>query len=323
MKQLLLLIMCFLCLPSYLSAKYTCKLPPGAKLIDLSKVPDCLPVYKSSYPYMNGYTFRCFSDFILDAKANTLDPAKVNPGDVIWVTSDYVDEFFKKYRPRIHHPFILITHNFVGKCDVPVPGDQAHYLDDQNLLGWFVHNIDRQHPKLHPLPLGVAASYHAHGSTKLFDYAIKKFSRSPKTKLLYMNFAIGTCPDERSRAYNTFVDKDFCTKAKRTTHAEYLQELAQHKFVLSPRGNAIDCYRTWETLLMGSFPVVIRSTLDPLYEDLPVLILDSWEEATEEFLEQKYEELCAKMPTYKFERLYIPYWLDQIRQCQLSVIDKS
>ena len=87
--------------------------------------------------------------------------------------------------------------------------------------------------------------------------------------------------------------------------------MAQSKFVLSPAGYGPDCYRTWEALLVGSIPIVKKSQLDPLFEGLPVLIVDSWSDITEEFLHKKYEEITARQ--YDIKRLYTEYWFAKIK----------
>ena len=65
---------------------------------------------------------------------------------------------------------------------------------------------------------------------------------------------------------------------------DYLKEMAQCKFTFSPRGFGIDCYRTWEALLVGSIPVIKSSHLDFMYEGLPVLIVNDWQVINEDFL---------------------------------------
>jgi hypothetical protein len=96
------------------------------------------------------------------------------------------------------------------------------------------------------------------------------------------------------------------------TQREYLLDLAASKFVLSPRGNGLDCHRTWEALLMGAIPIVIASSLDEMFEDMPVLVINHWEEITEEFLHRKYEEMQRQ--TYRMEKIYAQYWIDCIRR---------
>jgi len=62
--------------------------------------------------------------------------------------------------------------------------------------------------------------------------------------------------------------------------------------VMSPPGNGPDCYRTWEAIYLGAVPIVLRSTLAvSLAADLPIWVVDSWEEvfdATDTRLSEKH-----------------------------------
>jgi len=70
-------------------------------------------------------------------------------------------------------------------------------------------------------------------------------------------------------------------------------QLAESKFVLSPHGRGLDCYRTYEALSLGSFVVVRSSSLDEIYDGLPVLIVEKWEHITEELLDATYKKFSA------------------------------
>ena len=52
--------------------------------------------------------------------------------------------------------------------------------------------------------------------------------------------------------------------------------MCHSKFVLCPTGTGLDTHRVYEALACGATPVVLHSTLDPLYAKLPVCILNSW-----------------------------------------------
>jgi hypothetical protein len=75
--------------------------------------------------------------------------------------------------------------------------------------------------------------------------------------------------------------------------------------------------RTWEALLLGCYPIVKSSFLNPLYKDLPIVIVQNWEEVTKDFLDKKLEEFRGK--TFAWEKLYAPYWFDKIRSEQNKV----
>jgi hypothetical protein len=84
--------------------------------------------------------------------------------------------------------------------------------------------------------------------------------------------------------------------------------MVKYKFVLSPPGNGIDCHRTYEAIALGCIPIVKSSPLDPLYEGLPVIIVQDWSEVTRELLEKEYP---YNMDIYS-EKMYLQYWIDKI-----------
>ena len=58
-----------------------------------------------------------------------------------------------------------------------------------------------------------------------------------------------------------------------------LETYARAQFVLSPRGNGVDCHRTWDVLAVGAIPVVLRhgpafdAVFTPIHERQPQLPL--------------------------------------------------
>jgi hypothetical protein len=63
---------------------------------------------------------------------------------------------------------------------------------------------------------------------------------------------------------------------------------------------------------MGSIPIVKTSTLDPMYKDLPVVIIQKWEDINEQFLHNEYEKIQKQ--SYNFEKLYVDYWISLINE---------
>jgi hypothetical protein len=79
-----------------------------------------------------------------------------------------------------------------------------------------------------------------------------------------------------------------------------------YAFVLSPAGNGQDCHRTWEALVLGCIPIIKTSGLDPLFEGLPVLIVKSWSDITQELLDTTI--LLFKERKFLYEKLTLKYW---------------
>jgi hypothetical protein len=84
--------------------------------------------------------------------------------------------------------------------------------------------------------------------------------------------------------------------------------------VISPHGNALDCYRTWEALLMGCIPIVKRSPIDYLYADLPVAIVDEWSQITALNLQRWLERFGAAFDRLPLRQtLSSQFWQARIR----------
>lgn len=261
----------------------------------------------SGYPYICGDTFRAFCDFIYDETGSNVIPEAVGYGDAIFVKTDMLDSFFEAIHPVIASPYVLVTHN----GDLHVPREFEKWLDDPKILMWYGQNaVTANHPKLRLIPIGIGNSYCNHGKTEVISQAQEMAKEvADRSILLYMNFSVGSHA-ERYDVYKLFRDKAFCLMSGPKPFKIYLSDLRNTKFVLCPRGNGMDCHRTWEALLMGAIPVVRSSPLDPLFKELPVLIVDEWEVLTEKFLEEKWQEMSRT--TYCLDRMYAPYWLNML-----------
>mmetsp|Transcript_22348 Transcript_22348/g.63401 ORF Transcript_22348/g.63401 Transcript_22348/m.63401 type:complete len:475 (+) Transcript_22348:54-1478(+) len=98
----------------------------------------------------------------------------------------------------------------------------------------------------------------------------------------------------------------------------YWQGLGEHMFVAAPYGSGMDTYRLWEALFLGSIPVVESSSLDLLYRDLPVIIIESWESINETSLSHWQSQIIQRFGseplTQVQEKLTMRYWLDVVQQ---------
>jgi hypothetical protein len=95
-----------------------------------------------------------------------------------------------------------------------------------------------------------------------------------------------------------------------TVMEHYFIQLATSKFVICPPGNGPDTYRMWETLMVGSIPIVIDSSMiDHFMHDLPIVSIYNYIDLTEGILEEVYEEMSNTTYTYNYLRKQ--YWIDR------------
>jgi hypothetical protein len=65
----------------------------------------------------------------------------------------------------------------------------------------------------------------------------------------------------------------------------FVRNISSAYFVESPPGMGSDCYRHYEAMLVGAIPVVSRTSLSyPVFEGLPHLPVDDWNDVTPEFI---------------------------------------
>lgn len=195
-------------------------------------------------------------------------------------------EFFK-------NDFILITHN----SDENIIATQITQtiLDCNKLIGWYSQNVCIHHPKLHMLPIGIANSMWTHGDPILYEMI--DFTTYEKNKNVYFTFSIDTNRTKREPCYNALKDK--LEWLPYTNPKQNVIRLANYKFCICPEGNGVDTHRLWEALYLKCIPIVIKSPFTDtlLRNNIPVIVLERWEDFDESKLEYKNIEV-------DFDRFY-------------------
>lgn len=265
-----------------------------------------------SPPFITGDGFRAHCDFIQDEEYPELDISTIKERSTIFVATHFLDVFFRLYHRLIKVKYILVSHN----SDEGAPGAFTPFLEDEKLIAWFAQNVEGPaHPKLIPIPIGLENRYWPRGRDfSLLETMMNEYKNAHRDILVYLNVTQKARSD-RDRVIDLFKDKSYCKYASSVSYVEYLQDLGRCKFVLSPRGNGLDCLRTWEALYMGAIPIVKTSACDEMYKDLPVLIVQDWEDITEKLLNASWNEMSLKQ--YNLEKIYLNYWL-QLIDCALT-----
>lgn len=185
-------------------------------------------------------------------------------GDWVFINGDYLDQFLS-IRLATPKRFNLIVHN----TDKPFDADRFRRTLPRALHIYAINTTVR-HPQLTTIPLGFADK----------DLGIIQTIRpsSERTIEIYSNFSKHTNPKARMECFIAFEGDPRVVRKEPTgrTQAEYYDDLCHSKFVLCPEGTGIDTHRVYEALACGATPVVLHSTLDHLYEKLPICILNSW-----------------------------------------------
>lgn len=178
------------------------------------------------------------------------------------------------------NPFRLVLHN----SDDEFGEKQLKYLDIPDCKKIFTQNMNVKHPQVEPLPIGIANSFWKWGDSKIMDEVINEGYSDINPYYIYANFSKGDGLryERRSKCYDMVV-KEKIPFQEHTDYKSYLQELKQYKFCVSPEGNGIDCYRTWEALYMRTIPICKRSVMvEEFAKTFPIYIVDDWSELSDD-----------------------------------------
>lgn len=269
----------------------------------------------SSEPYISGDSFCSLADHIFDDDYTFIDPTKVKKGQIIFVATGFLSKFLFEIHPYITEPYCLITHN----SDMGIPNRFFLYLLDERILVWFARNAEIAHEKIVPIPIGLKNRHFSIGDIEILKNVQEE--DISKKYLLYFNFYNEYCEEERAPLKRYFSSKEYAQEGTPQNYEGYLKEVKASKFILSPRGRGLDSFRTWESMYLGVIPIVITSYLDHFFEDLPVLIIQDWNEITEDFLEKKYDEMSKK--TYDLQKLTFSYWKEKIHNRIASILQDA
>jgi hypothetical protein len=256
-------------------------------------------------------------------------------GSTIYLHFDMVEQFINNLMDKMENPFVIVS----GNSDHTTPDDfpsSSRLLENTKCLAWWSQNTIENHPKLHHLPIGL--DYHTLSFNrglhpwcntrtpippKIQELSLSTIRKGLKPleqtnyKVAVTNFHLAMDgPIRRTRyrvpIHNTLKDKSCVVWLPTQTREEFWQTLNEYAFVICPFGNGLDTHRTWEVLCLGRIPIVQKSPLNKVYEDLPLVEVEDWNCITEEWLESKFNEIIQGK--FKYEKLFLSYWVKKIKE---------
>lgn len=251
-------------------------------------------------------------------------------GIPLFVETNQLGDFFTQIHPLIRVPYVLLS----GDTDASAPEPYISMVNSPTvaptaILHWFGMNCNNRdwYEKFTCIPNGIDQWHdgllHVHQIAQQqhlsFSFPQKQPFSPPHLRVIDIlcTFSVQSNRVEREAAHAYFcrdlvkeqvwVDCQFVPDNRRFYH-----KVVHSKFVVSPHGVGLDCFRTWEALYLGSYVIVKESTLDVLYEELPVWIVKEWSEVTVDGMVAKYEEFVSR--EYDYRGLYLGYWAEEVRK---------
>lgn len=254
---------------------------------------------------------------------------------------------FIEHRPNITVPYVLLT----TKADGPTPFKifKAALDSDPLLLAWYGINPSyengAEHKKIRMMPLGLAGGsglyqqpnlnvlMQARNYTNPFGGNKSHWTNATlwqnvidTTSTMFVNFGIHSHAKSRGKVFQmacdnrtaTPLDNISCNKTAKVEPEISYAASSKYLFGLSPPGNGKDCYRTYELLLNGLIPIVLKQPeYDALFKDLPVLQLPHWDYTQQELVQlmKDYVYSPAFLDTTfdaGWKRMFMKHWRHQV-----------
>lgn len=231
----------------------------------------------------------------------------------VFCKTDFINEFYGREIDT------FITHN----SDYHITDELINY--GPKFKKWYCQNKDINNSNIISIPIGlenfephfgVYSKFGKYSSLPQFGPQKKEFiyklscNENNHKNLIYMNFNCGTRPYERNIVKNYFNQFSWVIKNENINWQQYYIDTINSKFVISPRGNGVDCHRIWECLYLRTIPIVKKECYMDDFSELPILFIEDWNQITEEFLNIKYDEFKNK--NFDLSKLKISWWKENI-----------
>jgi len=252
--------------------------------------------------------------------------ANHSDGRSIYVCTDALINFATHFLPKIELPFVLVS----GDGDTAVSVELLNHpeiadlLDSKLLVSWFAQNLSATHPKLQHLPIGLdyhtmwerpgawgisAMSAIAQENT-LFNTLASAPSFGDRYMNAYCNWRAVPGWGDREECYAK-IDRSVCLfETGAISRSSTWQRQSEFMFVVSPEGLGMDCHRTWEAILLGCVPIVKRNSITTLYADLPVLVVNDWEDVNFKSLNSYAGLMVTKK--FNYSTIFRDYWVSKM-----------
>jgi len=243
--------------------------------------------------------------------------------------------FYEEVLPKIESNFVLIT----GSEDITIPkqidarwrpfsaserGLIERIINDERVIHWFAENRDEILPKMSTLPVGQVFENSSHCRVTIKQPELEVKERTLKV-LCAHRVRQGEQWEVRRNLTNLCKQRfqEFSTIfTEEISEAAFQQQVLQHPFVLCAQGGGLDpSPKVWFSIANGSIPIIKSSVLDDAYSQLPVVIVDDWNEdcLSLEKLDRWVEEFAPyydndQLWAQTLHKLSLDYWWNKISE---------
>ena len=216
---------------------------------------------------ISGKSFSDRCTWVIDPRYPTrpgFQYGRAKSGEWVFLNGDYLATFLQQAPFLAVKRFVLVVHNTdrsFGQAELYALLPHAQHI--------YASNAIVEHPRLTRIPLGFVDRQLPFLSTFVAPQGERDIE-------IYQNFTTATNAPKRADCAAAFAGDPRVVRREGISVPEYYADLCRSRYVLCPEGTGIDTHRVYEALLCGATPVVLHGPLDPLYQRLPVCIVNNW-----------------------------------------------
>ena len=139
-------------------------------------------------------------------------------------------------------------------------------------------------------------------------------SKKPKNQFVYINYNPNTNEKIRSKILKKLKNENFISFGSYGLEIKkYIEDLKSHQYILCPTGNGLDTYRLWESLIIGSDPVVNSVLGYREFRSLPIYFFNNTEKLNLDLLESK-SYIVNELKNNLEDNFYLTteYWMESL-----------
>lgn len=265
---------------------------------------------------------------------------QINKWSIIFVHRTNLEYFITNCIQRITVPFSIIVSEGVASC--PQTPSLNLLLEHPCFMHWYGTNFIELGPMYTCLPVGITNRKPYLSDDKswigwepptykympipeiqekfsLFNWEQFKQSNQEKSKFLHISYTTENttthCTPEQFQYkqrenLDAYLHSTVFEKIPLCDWDSFIDELGNYQFTLCPNGVGLDTIRVWEALCLGVIPIVFNSPIVHIYKNLPVIILDSFEQINPTFLQNKRRDILHR--DCDLSALNFEYWKNKI-----------
>jgi hypothetical protein len=247
---------------------------------------------------------------------------------IVFCKIDLVLNEFERLKSKKNNVVLIIANG-----DITFNDRLLSYCPD-NVKHIFATNTTCYNDKVTPIPIGVEMSMppkrEGHGEINNGIFEKLPFltgnttnENNVITNKLYSNFNISTNPHLRSKVREISITQSHINFEFGVSYSEFVQQVKTHMGTISPRGNGIECIRTYEVLYLNSIPIVVgdiseyKAIYEKIYKNLPIVFIDNLEKLKDFSL---IEKEINKVKNNSLETINYEYWVNLIQEKTNKII---